>query len=254
MPVSRFYYPNYLKPHTEVLLTEEMSHHLSHVLRAKVNSEIILFNGHDEFKAVIIAIERKSIRVQLREQVHTPNRESPLHIHLGQAISRHDRMDYAIQKATELGVAEITPLVTEHCHLKLDLKRADSRLQHWQKIAISACEQCGRTKIPVVNPIKKLSMWHQENNDPGIVCALMPPGEQVLSTPVEMNEFYDGHLTAHKMIKLLIGPEGGLSSDEVLTAMRVYQYRALLLGPRVLRTETATVAALTLLQHYWGDL
>jgi 16S rRNA (uracil1498-N3)-methyltransferase len=163
-----------------------------------------------------------------------------LNIHLGLGISKGDRMDYAIQKAVELGVNEITPVITERTIVRLDEKRQSKKLEHWQGIIISACEQCGRSVLPVLNPVSRIDTWLQHSS----ACKLIfdPFSSQSLSG-----------LEQQTHASILIGPEGGLSEEE-LTKSIAQDFTPVRLGPRVLRTETAVVAACSALQILWGDL
>ena len=167
--------------------------------------------------------------------------ESPLAVHLGQAISKGDRMDYAIQKAVELGVAAITPLYTEHGDVRLRGEREAKKLAHWQAVAASACEQCGRAVVPTVHFPMTLAEWLTERNE-ALRLVLHPGTRGVLE-----------QATAPDSVALLIGPEGGLSAKDLETALAV-GFMPLSLGPRILRTETAPVVALSLLQYRFGDL
>ncbi|TVP93679.1 MAG: 16S rRNA (uracil(1498)-N(3))-methyltransferase, partial [Pseudomonadaceae bacterium] len=166
--------------------------------------------------------------------------ESPLQVHLGQAMSRGERMDWAIQKAVELGVNAITPLFTERCEVKLQGERADKRQAHWQQVAISACEQCGRSQVPVVHPPQALADWLAQL-DCELKLVLHHRTEQPLAS-----------LQKPASLGLLIGPEGGLSSEEIQRT-EASGFQAVRLGPRVLRTETAPIVALSLAQQLWGD-
>ncbi len=170
------------------------------------------------------------------------DRESPLHIHLGQVMSRGEKMEFTIQKSIELGVNLITPLFSERCGVKLDSERLNKKLQQWQKIAIAACEQCGRNRVPEIRPAMDLEAWCAEQ-DEGLKLNLHPRASNSINTlplPVER-------------VRLLIGPEGGLSADEIAMTAR-YQFTDILLGPRVLRTETTALTAITALQVRFGDL
>jgi 16S rRNA (uracil1498-N3)-methyltransferase len=182
-----------------------------------------LFDGSGrEYQGELIEVGKKAVRVELRE-AFDGLAESPLRIHLGQGLSRGERMDWAIQKATELGATEITPIVSERCEVRLKDERADKRLAHWRQVAISACEQCGRSVLPVIHAPQELGAWL------GAVEA--PP----------------------RSLAFLIGPEGGLGEAEVAQA-KAADFHAARLGPRVLRTETAPVVALAVAQQLWGDL
>tara|TARA_R110000782_G_scaffold102686_5_gene189917 strand:+ start:36 stop:506 length:471 start_codon:yes stop_codon:yes gene_type:complete len=156
-------------------------------------------------------------------------------------MSRGDRMDWAIQKVVELGVNQITPLMTERCEVKLQGERADKRQAHWQQVAISACEQCGRSVIPTVYPPVTLDMW-MTDLQADLKLVLHHRTEESLA-----------RLQPPASLALLIGPEGGLSDDEI-TRAQTNGFKPTRFGPRVLRTETAPVAALALAQHLWGDL
>ncbi|MDM1708320.1 16S rRNA (uracil(1498)-N(3))-methyltransferase [Thiopseudomonas alkaliphila] len=238
MSLPRFYVDAELALGT-VDLPEATSHYLSRVLRLAVGAQIQLFDGSgDEYLSEITAISKKVVSVELAKQV-AGLPDSSLVIHLGQGLSRGERMDWAIQKATELGVTEITPLFTERCEVRLNDERAEKRLAHWRQIAISACEQCGRSRLPVIHPPKLVAEWIQ---------ALQADLKLVLH-PVAQP------LTAHQppnSLAFLIGPEGGLTEAEVAQAADA-GFLPARLGPRVLRTETAPVVALSVAQQLWGD-
>lgn len=239
----RFHVDCPLSADTEFQLPDEVAHHLVRVLRCEAGAALFLFNGKGGyFSAELIEAGKKSARVKIHH--HFPdNRSSPLHTHLGQVMSKGDRMEYAIQKATELGVSEITPLVSERCELRLKgLKgeeRSEKKREHWQRIAISACEQSGRNIVPVIHEPLSLDEW-QRSVKADLKLVLAPAESGVLPSD-----------TPHS-VALLIGPEGGLSSAEI-TSARQHGFQSWQLGPRVLRTETAPVAALAVLQMRWGD-
>ncbi|RKR07353.1 16S rRNA m(3)U-1498 methyltransferase [Kushneria sinocarnis] len=236
----RFYVDAALTPAGELVLPERVAHHLTRVLRRGVGDGIRLFDGRgSEVSAHIERSERRQVTARIEAPL-TPMAESPLAVHLGQAISKGDRMDYAIQKAVELGVAAITPLYTEHGDVALKGERAAKKLAHWQGVAISACEQCGRATVPVIAPAMKLSEWLAARDEPA--RWVLHPGEASLAST-----------TTIARAALLIGPEGGLG-DSDLTAARYHGFAPLRLGPRILRTETAPVVALSLLQYLHGDL
>jgi 16S rRNA (uracil1498-N3)-methyltransferase len=220
-------------------LPEAQAHYIGRVLRLAAGDAVQLFDGSGrEFVGELVEVGKKSVQVELREQF-AGLAESPLRIHLGQGLSRGERMDWAIQKATELGVAHITPIVSERCEVRLKDERADKRLAHWQQIAISACEQCGRSVLPSIHPPMLLGDW-LARTEAELKLVLHPFAEP---------------LTRHARpvsLAFLIGPEGGLSEAEVAAAQRA-SYQAARLGPRVLRTETAPVAALSVAQQLWGD-
>ena len=200
-----------------------------------------LFNGDgNNYAATITEVSKKQVTVKIIDAQANPV-ESPLNIHLGQAISRGDRMDFAIQKAVELGVTEITPLFTERCGVKLDGERLSKRNEQWQKIAISACEQSGRSVIPVVHPAINLDQWLAQDTN-SLQLTLDPRASATIKT-----------LTASQHIRLVIGPEGGFTDIEV-AATSLAGFTGIQLGPRVLRTETAALSAISALQLQFGDL
>jgi 16S rRNA (uracil1498-N3)-methyltransferase len=242
MRVPRIYHPHQIQALGELSLSEDAAGHVGRVLRMKVGFEVILFDGYgDEFTATITEVTKKSVAVDVTKRVHK-DIESPLDIHLGQVVSRGDKMEFTIQKAVELGVNTITPLISERCGVKLDTKRFEKKLQQWQKIAIAACEQSGRNLVPQIRPIMQLENWCSEEYQ-GVKLNLHPRAKYSINTlpqPIEK-------------IKLLIGPEGGLSADEIQMT-ETHQFEETLLGPRVLRTETAALTAITALQVRFGDL
>ena len=207
----------------------------------QAQQEVIIFNDlAEQVSAHIESVNKKHVKVFINAGLPGPPASS-LHTHLGQVMSRGERMDYAIQKATELGVNEITPLFSRRCEVKLDATRQAKRLAHWQQIAISACEQSGRIDIPHIYPPALLNDWLERTHAQSKLV-LHPHQTQPLvsqETPVSC--------------ALLIGPEGGFTDQEVEQA-QAQGYTGLNLGPRILRTETAPLAALTLLQYIWGDL
>lgn len=227
----------------DVVLPEGPARHVARVLRLGEGAPLRLFDGAGrEAEAVLVEAGRKRVVARI-EAVETGGGESPLAVHLGQAISKGDRMDYAIQKAVELGVAAITPLYTEHGDVRLKGEREAKKLAHWQAVAASACEQCGRAVVPPVHPPAGLAEWLAGRGE-ALRLVLHPAtgAEDVLQRDA-----------APASVALLIGPEGGLAEGEV-EAARATGFAPLTLGPRILRTETAPVVALSLLQYRFGDL
>ncbi len=241
MRIPRLYLPQTLNEGDVITLDDNTANHSVRVLRLKENAPVILFNGEGgEFEATIETI-KKQVSVKVGRFIDV-DRESSLHIHLVQGISRGERMDYTIQKAVELGITEITPVMTDRCVVKLGAERAQKRLEHWRGVMISACEQSGRTRIPELNPIQKLDDW--------------------MDQPRQINGLVLYHkATAHlsditkpeEDITLLIGPEGGLDEAEIKHAVNK-GFTEIQLGPRVLRTETAALTVLSAIQTLWGDL
>ncbi|AIS53771.1 MULTISPECIES: 16S rRNA (uracil(1498)-N(3))-methyltransferase [Vibrio] len=242
MRIPRIYHPEPITQLGSLALSEDAAGHVGRVLRMKVGQEVLLFDGYGaEFPAVIEEVSKKSVTVNITERVERSS-ESPLDLHLGQVISRGEKMEFTIQKSVELGVNTITPLISERCGVKLDQKRFEKKLAQWQKVAISACEQSGRNIVPQIRPIMQLDEWCAEDYD-GLKLNLHPRAKYSINTlpaPVEK-------------VRLLIGPEGGLSAEEI-EKTREYQFEETLLGPRVLRTETAALTAITALQVRFGDL
>ncbi|MBU1329148.1 MAG: 16S rRNA (uracil(1498)-N(3))-methyltransferase [Gammaproteobacteria bacterium] len=239
MRLSRFFIdaPLSLGQHA---LPEAQAHYIGRVLRHAVGDAVQLFDGSGlEYRGELIEVGKKSVLVELRE--HLPGLpESPLAIHLGQGLSRGERMDWAIQKATELGATQITPIVSERCEVRLKDERADKRMAHWRQVAISACEQCGRSVLPLIHPPLELSSWLAQV-EADLKLVLHPVAEALQSH------------ARPGTLAFLIGPEGGLSDAEVAQAQAA-DFHAARLGPRVLRTETAPVVALSVAQQLWGDL
>lgn len=241
MRIPRIYQPGTLSVGQQLALAEDAANHVGRVLRMQTGAALLLFNGDGHnYPAEIVDSNKKQVWVKILEQ--QPNTvESPLQIHLGQGISRGDRMDFAIQKAVELGVTEITPLFTERCGVKLDAERLEKRTEQWQKIAIAACEQSGRSVVPTVHSALQLDKWLGQATDE-LKLTLDPWAKDTIKT-----------LTPVSALRLVIGPEGGFSDREVsLTASA--GFTAVQLGPRVLRTETAALTAISALQLQMGDL
>lgn len=243
----RIYHTGDLSPGLTVMLDPNASHHLLQVLRKKVGERFSVFNGKGgEFEAVLVSANKKIACVEVGA-FHDIKTESEIFIHLGQAISRGERMDYTIQKSVELGVSEITPLLTEFCQVQLSQERFEKRVSHWQAIAISAAEQTGRCRVPTVHSPVLFSQWIKQSHDLKLICC--PREEKKVID--EKNSFFNG--ITPKNICVTIGAEGGLSDREIQDAF-LQQFMVMSLGPRILRTETASVVALTLLQEKWGDL
>ena len=240
MRIPRIFTPQALTPNSTLVLAESQSHYLSKVLRMQAGRELILFNGEGgEYSAEIAAVHKKHVDVSVIE-FSVENRQSHLQLELAIGVSRGERMDWVLQKATELGVTKITPLMTERTEVKLGGERADKKMEHWQQILISACEQCQRNLLPELSEPRNLSEWIGEC-DAELKFVLHHRDNQGLP----QNK-------SAQSIALLIGPEGGLDDDEIAQAI-AQKFSPLTLGPRVLRTETAPVAAISLVQYLWGD-
>ncbi|MBN1684562.1 MAG: 16S rRNA (uracil(1498)-N(3))-methyltransferase [Gammaproteobacteria bacterium] len=226
-----------------IKLNEDASHHLIHVLRIKTGQQVVLFNGlGGEFLGEVISIEKKNVAVIIKEFSNI-DRESSLSIHLGQSISKGDRMDFVIQKATELGVKEITPMISERCDVKLDEARWQKRLAHWRHIMINACEQCGRNILPQINHVIPFSVW---------VTKVTEKDKLIFDQQARFSLQNSLNKLTEKEIVLAIGPEGGFSDKEIVLAEQHY-FIPVSLGKRMLRTETAALAAIAACQTLWGD-
>jgi 16S rRNA (uracil1498-N3)-methyltransferase len=242
MSAPRFHCPANLALGAIVELPEVAAHHAARVLRMKAGDEVTLFNGDGHnYGGEIIRLSKSEVVVKIDSRVWV-ERESPLTITLAQAISSGDRMDYTLQKAVELGINAIQPIAAERSVVKLSGDRADKRREHWQNVVISASEQCGRAVVPEVAPILSLTDWLGKNQQFDLKLMLSPEAEHTLHTLTKPEE----------SMCLLIGCEGGLSPQEQVAAASC-GFVSTRLGPRVLRTETAAVTALSAIQTLWGD-
>lgn len=242
MRAIRIYQPGIYAINDKVELSAQASQHVAVVLRMQVDDCLILFCGDNrEFSAKIIAINKKRVLVVI-VTAYEKNRESPRCIHLAQAISKGDRMEWVVQKATELGVASITPLLTQHCCVKLNAEKLEKKCSQWQAIAVAACEQSGRNQVPIIQAACQIDTYLQ------IVSASV----RLILNPQGVTSWRDYSKTTGD-IALLIGPEGGLSDNEIMRA-QASQFQSMTLGPRILRTETAAIAAVSVLQAVYGDL
>lgn len=241
MAIPRFYSPDKLIADTLTALDEQAAHHAAKVLRLREGDAVTLFDGTGgEYPGRIAEIGKHNVAVQLGAHLDREC-ETPLDVTLAQAISAGEKMDFTLQKATELGIARIQPLASERSVVKLSGERADKRVAHWQGVVISACEQCGRNRIPPVSPIRPYTDWLGEEL-PGLRLMLSPEAEQGLRDLPRPNQ----------PVTLLIGPEGGFSAAEA-SAARHAKFTPVRLGTRILRTETAALAALAAMQALWGD-
>ncbi|GCF89859.1 16S rRNA (uracil(1498)-N(3))-methyltransferase [Shewanella sp. SW36] len=242
MRVPRIYQPQPLAINQQLNLDEDGTAHIGKVLRMGNGEHISLFNGDgNDYLAEIVDAGKKHVTVKLLS-CEANLSESPLNLHLGQVISRGDRMEFTIQKSVELGVNTITPLFSDRCGVKLNGERLEKKIQQWQKIVVSACEQSGRSQVPMVRPAMDLHDWCSE-----------PTSALKLNLHPRAAHGINGLDLAHTRVRLLIGPEGGLSAEEIAMT-ETYQFTDVLLGPRVLRTETASLTAITALQLRFGDL
>ena len=240
--IPRLYCAQALEPGAMVVLPDHAAHHAVRVLRLKLGERVTLFNGAGgEFDAELARIAGREVCVQLRAHLAV-ERESPLAVTLVQALASADRMDYAVQKAVELGACAFQPVVSERSVARLDAARGAKRVAHWQQIAVAACEQCGRNRVPTVHALLALGDW---------LAAPSAAASRLLLFP-EARTGLQGMQAPAGPVEILVGPEGGFTATEIDTAL-AGGWRAIRLGPRILRTESAGAAALAALAALWGD-
>lgn len=252
MRIPRIYQKLDLEVDSTLKLDEDASRHLITVLRLPIDAPIYLFNGDGKkYHARIIDIRKNGLMVHIDKAV-LENNESPLRIHLGQAISKGERMDWVIQKTTELGVDKISPLFSERCVVHLKGERIEKRQEHWQRIAISACEQSERNTVPAIQKPIDYVEWivNQSFKSNLLKFILLPEADKALSS-LSLNT--SKNFLSQSEVALVIGPEGGLSDSENEYAVSK-GFIPIKLGPRILRTETAAIAAISILQYLMGDL
>jgi len=251
MRITRCYVPPPLQPQTQVMLPEATALHVVRVLRLRAGAELTVFDGRGgEYAAQILAITRDEVRIAVGS--HRPiDRESLARIMLLQSLARGERMDLIVQKATELGVHTIVPVASQHSVVRLAGAAAARRIEHWRQVVVSACEQCGRNRIPSIRDVTEAAS----------ACAAVPmqvrryllSADASESLATALRRDLSESTPEHRELALLIGPEGGWSQGELEVAERV-GFEPVGLGPRVLRTETAPLAALAIVQALCGDL
>jgi len=242
MRLTRVYYPVVLTPGADIALPENVTAHLVRVLRLQPGAAFIVFDGSGhEHHAILGTLHGKQTSARIGEAIASLS-ESFLRVTLIQGISRGERMDWTLQKATELGVHAIEPVITTRSVVRLDERQSEKKQTHWQSIVTSACEQSGRSFVPTVSLPRPLAACLAQRT-PALRLTLSPHATQSIA-----------QLAIHDLpVELLIGPEGGLDDSEISLASQ-HGFLPVRLGPRVLRTETAAVVALTALQTLWGDL
>ncbi|MDF2182376.1 16S rRNA (uracil(1498)-N(3))-methyltransferase [Neptuniibacter sp. CAU 1671] len=241
MRIPRFYEPQAFGTGVTLELSDDVIQHVCRALRMRPGDQLCLFNAEgQECLAELVTTEKRAATATVIE-LTTPQVESPLSVTVGQVLSRGERMDYAVQKSTELGVHRISPLFSERCEVKLADQRQEKRTRHWQQVAISACEQSGRVHPPQIDAPVTLTDWLGEQTAE-LKLVLHHHSKQPLA-----------EIAPPSSVALLIGPEGGLTETEVELAIQ-HGFQPLALGPRVMRTETAPVAALSILNYLWGDM
>lgn len=240
MRLTRSHVDAPLAPGTTLTLPETASAHLVRVLRLGLGDAVVVFNGDGfDYEGRIVALGKRGVEVELMSR-HAVATESPLRITLVQAIARGEKMDWVLQKATELGVAAIVPVVTERTEVKLDAERSSKRSAHWRGVIAAACEQSGRARLPTLAAPLPLRDWLASHDAPGW---FLDPGAGGSLAALPVADAYS----------LVIGPEGGLGERD-LGALQAAGYSGVKFGPRVLRTETAGPAAIAALQALHGDL
>ena len=240
MRISRLYTAIPLTVGKTIELDEEYGHYVRTVLRLKKDAEIILFNGTGgEYLGTLVEVSRKTVLISLSQWIER-SVESPLLVTLGLGIARGDRMDFSVQKAVELGVNFMTPLITERCQVQFKGEKKSQRLIHWEKIVQHAAEQSGRTSLPELSEITHLQQW--VNQQKGLKVFLDPYAESTLADLAPIDN----------KVTLLTGPEGGFSDADRILA-KAAGFIAVRMGSRILRTETASLAALAAVQMLWGD-
>ncbi len=242
MRLTRCYVPPPLQPGDTRLLPQQVSTHVARVLRSRAGDALTLFDGRGgEYAACIVAIERRGVRVRI-DAHRAIERESPLSVTLLPGLARAERMDFIVQKATELGVTAIVAWPGERSVVRLDAPGLARRCEHWHAVAISACEQCGRNRVPSVRVAPDLAGACAQADARSLRLLLAPEAERTLISCAQQASG----------VALLVGPEGGFGEQELsLAAQRGFQ--PCRLGPRVLRAETAPLAALAALQAVAGD-
>lgn len=241
--MERVYVERPLASGASVALPPAAAHHVAHVLRLRRGADVTLFDGRGgEFEAIITRADRRGVEVRVGRK-HGVDRESSLPLVLVQGISRAKRMDIAIQKAVELGVTTFVPVLTERSVVRLDAEGVAARSVHWRGIAIHACEQCGRTRLPEIADVTTLGEWLDH---------VQPAGRKLVLNP-RASRGLDTFTRGSGPITLMVGPEGGFTPAEVAAA-EAAGFTSVAFGPRILRTETAAIAGLTAIQLLWGDL
>ena len=243
MSPTRLYSPAPLRPHSQLTLDSGQTRYLTRALRLRPGDTLTLFDGSGgEYGAKIVRVGKNGVDVETSAFLDR-SAESKLAVRLVQGISKGDRMDTVVQKATELGVHRISPVLSEYSVVRLDDEKAAKRRNHWQKIAQSACEQCGRNVVPIIDEVMSINAWHEKSrSDFSTQLVLTPNAPTTLSSVSQpVTE-----------LTMLVGPEGGFSNTEQERAINT-GFEAVSLGQRILRTETAAIAAISAVQTLWGD-
>ncbi len=242
MRIPRFFVANQLAADSEIDLPKDVAHYISNVLRLTSEAPIVLFNGDgNEYSATLTNVSKRHAQAYVDAKLSI-DVQSNLRIHLGQAVSKGDRMDWVLQKATELGVDAITPVQTQRCAVKLSAERWQKKSEQWHKVIQSACEQCGRNTLPTLNAPVSAAEWLKSQTSATRI--IFDPNEEMRLANLQLPS---------SEVRIFVGPEGGLTEQEVYSAKQI-GYLGLSLGPRILRTETAALATIAALQAMHGDL
>lgn len=242
MRIPRFFIDEPLLIDTTVQLPNELAHYMSNVLRLRIGAPVVLFNGNGcDYPSEVVDIHKRKTCLLVNAQISL-SFESSLHLHLGQGVSKGERMEIALQKSVELGVTEITPIITENCNVKLDHERWLKKHGAWQKLIIGACEQSQRNVIPLLHMPLTMQQWLGQTSE--LDKIILAPGSST---------YLSGLHKPQKGFRVVIGPEGGFSEQEIYTATET-GYTAVNIGNRILRTETAAIASLAILQSNFGDI
>ncbi len=251
MHIPRLYINHPLSENKTIELPKQAAHHIVTVMRMKAGREVVLFNGEahndkaGEFKATLAYVDKKNVCVAVGEFVER-NIESPLQTEMGVCLIKNDRMDWLLQKATELGVSKISPLWSEYTDIKIPVDRLEKKRQHWQQVVISACEQCGRTSVPEISSPQKFPQW----------LDVVTANKKIILHPSGKSKYGGEKINqdnTFSSVALVVGPEGGFSENEVMQATQ-RGFQGMILGSRILRAETAPLVALSLLQSHYGDI
>ena len=244
--MNRFYHSNTININETLFMDHFAAHHAQKVMRIKINDQLILFNGDGfDYTGKVINIKKRQIEVLITSK-NNINSESNLKIILLQALTSSEKMDWIIQKTTELGVTEIQPITCERSIIKIKNNKIEKKLLHWRQVSISACEQCGRAKLPIIHKPQNFSKYLETitNSDKNLKIILSPDAKK---------SFNNIKSNTKKDIKVLIGPEGDFTKKELELAINK-DFLPIRIGPRILRTETAPISILSILQYKYGDI
>jgi len=244
--MNRFYHSKTININEIIVLDDFATHHALKVLRLKKGDELILFNGDGyDFQGQIINIAKKRVEVMINSRRIVAN-ESNLKVTLLQALISNEKMDLIIQKTTELGISEIQPIVCQRGIVKIKNDKIEKRLLHWKQVSIGACEQCGRAKIPVINKPENITKYLEK-------IIMSDKSLKIILSPTAIKSLNEISYSIDQNIKVLIGPEGGFSKKELELATKK-NFLPIKIGPRILRTETAPLSIMSILQYKYGDI